>query len=98
MATIDSPSAMIRIKLKRSAKCPAEIWKPRTPNTNGPARSMARAAIHNAACVPPSKKLATIRRAGPGMAVRARRRMAIPVLTSLLASAKRKMCIQRASA
>ena len=49
MATIDSPSAMITISAKRSAKCPGETRKPLTPNTNGPAKSMASAAIQTSA-------------------------------------------------
>ena len=91
IATIDSPSAMITISAKRSAKWPGETRKPFTPNTNGPAKSIASATTQTSACAVPSRKAATISRAGAGRAVRARRRMASAASTSSFASAKMKM-------
>ena len=66
MATIDSPSAMITISEKRSAKCPGETRKPRTPNTNGPEKSIASARIHSAAWSVPSVSPAAMSSAGAG--------------------------------
>ena len=98
IATIDSPSAMITISEKRSAKWPGETRKPLTPNTNGPAKSIASAATQRSACGVPSRKAEMISSAGAGRAVRARRRMASAASTSSFASAKMKMWSQRATA
>ena len=98
IATIDSPSAMITISEKRSAKCPGETRKPRTPKTYGPAKSSESATIHASACALPSRKAEPIRMSGAGSAVSASRRIASPASTSSFASAKMKMCSQRAVA
>ena len=71
IATIDSPSAMITISEKRSAKWPGETRKPRTPNTNGPAKSIDSATIQTRVWAAPSRNAATISSAGAGSAVRA---------------------------
>ncbi len=89
---------MITISPKRSAKCPAETWKPRTPNTKGPAKSIASARIQITAWAVPPTNAAAISISGAGSAVRARRTIAWPVSTSSFASAKMKMWSQRAAA
>ena len=89
---------MITISPKRSAKCPADTRKPRTPKTNGPARSIVSATIQISAWAVPSKKAAAMRSSGAGSAVRASTLTAVAVSTCSFASAKMKMCSQRTAA
>ena len=89
---------MITIRAKRSAKCPADTWKPRTPNTYGPAKSIASATMKITAWAVPPSRAATMRSSGAGSAVRASRTIAWPASTSSFASAKMKMWSQRATA
>ena len=89
---------MITISEKRSAKCAGDTRKPLTPNTYGPEKSIASASAQSSAWAGPSRNEAAISSAGAGSAVRASRRIASAASRSSFASAKMKMCSQRATA
>ena len=65
IATIDSPSAMMKISPWRSAKCPGTSLHPAGSITSGPPMSSASARAQRPPCSAPSKNDASTSRATP---------------------------------
>ncbi len=98
IATIDSPSAMITIRAKRSAKCPGETRKPLTPNTYGPAKSIASATNQSERLRGAVQEGGDDQQRGGGERGAGEPPDRLAASTSSFASAKMKMWSQRAAA